>query len=136
MPTPLIAITTARIKEGRLEDFKKFTQEMLNNIEGKQPHILAFNVFLDEEQTKMTSIQVHPDASSMDSLMQVLGQVMGEDMAEWVERADFFEIESLELYGQPSKMLLQADQPLVDSGAITRTIKPVYVAGFTRAGTK
>ena len=133
MSGPLIFITTARIKEGKLEDFKQFMKELLESFESREPQIVAFNVFLNEDETEMTSIQVHPNAASIDSHMQVLDQVLGEDMAEWVERADFLEIKHIEIYGSPSEALLQADQQWVDSGAITRAIKPIHVAGFTRS---
>ena len=133
MSGPLIFITTARIKEGKLEDYRRFAKELLENFEAREPQIIAFNVFLNEEGTEMTSIQIHPNAASIESHMQVLDQVLGEDMAQWVERADFLEIKHIEIYGTPSEALLKADQPWVDSGAITRGIKPVHVAGFTRS---
>jgi hypothetical protein len=133
MSGPLIVITTAKIKEGKLEDFKLFTKELLENIEAREPQIIAMNVFLNEDGTEMTSVQIHPDAASMDSHMQAIGQVLGEDMKEWVERADLFDIKSIDIYGMPSVALLEADQPLVDSGAFTRGVKPLHVAGFTRS---
>jgi hypothetical protein len=133
MSAPLIFITTASVKEGRLDDFKQFTEKLVANFEAREPQIIAFNVFLDEDETEMTSIQVHPTPDSMDSHMEVLNQVLGEDMADWVERADFLEIKHVEIYGSPSEAILKADQSWVDSGAITRMIKPVHVAGFTRS---
>ena len=133
MSVPLIVITTASIKEGRLDDFKQFTKKLHEHFEAREPQIIAFNVFLNEDETEMTSIQVHPNPASMDSHMEVLNQVLGEDMAEWVERADFLETKHIEIYGSPSEALLKADQPWVDSGAISRMIKPVHVAGFTRS---
>ncbi|MBO1269885.1 hypothetical protein [Arthrobacter cavernae] len=64
--------------------------------------------------------------------MQLLPPLLGEKMNEWVDRADFLEIKHIEIYGTPSAALLEADQHWVDSGAISRTVKPVHVAGFTR----
>lgn len=133
MSAPLIFITTASIKEGRLDDFKQFIEKLVANFEAREPQIVAFNVFLNEDETEMTSIQVHPTPASMDSHMEVLDHVLGEDMADWVERAAFLEIQHIEIYGSPSEALLKADQPWVDSGAITRRIKPVHVTGFTRS---
>jgi hypothetical protein len=42
--------------------------------------------------------------------MQVLNQVLGEEMRQWVDRADFLEIKHIEIYGTPSAALLEADQ--------------------------
>lgn len=67
--------------------------------------------------------------------MKVIDEVLGEEMAQWVERADFLEIKHIEIYGTPSKAVLKADQQWVDSGAISRAIKSVHVAGFSRSAT-
>lgn len=133
MAGPLIVITTARIKEGKLEDYKRFIKELLEQFMAKEPQLIAMNVFLNEDETEMTSVQLHPNAASMDSHMQVLNQVLGEEMRQWVERADFLEIKHIEIYGTPSAALLEADQQWVDSGVVKRSVKPVHVAGFTRA---
>ena len=132
MASPLIFITRAKIKEGKLSDFKEFITRMVKSYEVREPQIVAFNIFLNEDESEMTSIQVHPNPASMDSHMKVLDQVLGEDMADWVGRADLLQIKSIEIYGEPSQALLDADQKWVDSGAITRSIKPIHVAGFTR----
>lgn len=132
MSGPLIYITTARIKEGKLDDFKRFMTLLLENVEASEPEPIALNVYLSEDGTEMTSIQVHPNAASMDTHMQLLPQLLGEKMNEWMDRADLLDFTHVEVYGTPSTALLEADQQWVDSGAFTRTLKPEHVAGFTR----
>jgi len=129
---PFIYMSTWKIKEGRLEDWKRFTRELVENIEAKEPQLIAFNIFLNEDETEMTSIQIHPDAASIDFHMQVLQQVLGGDMNEWVERAGFLEPKHIEIYGTPSAAVLEADRPRVEAG-IVRRIKPLHIAGFTRS---
>ena len=128
----LIYISTWRIKEGRLEDFKQFTRKLVEIYRKNEPQLIAFNVFLNEEETEMTSIQIHPNTDSMDFHMQEVNRALGEEMNDWVERADFIEPKHIEIYGTPSAALLEADQPFVDSG-IARSIKPILLAGFTRS---
>jgi hypothetical protein len=128
----LIYISTWRIKEGRFEDFKQFTRKMVEIYRKNEPQLIAFNIFLNEEETEMTSIQIHPNADSMDFHMKEVNRALGEEMNDWVERADFIEPKHLEIYGNPSVGLLKADQPFVDSG-IARSIKPLRLAGFTRS---
>jgi hypothetical protein len=132
MTEPLIYISTWKVKEGRLEDYKQFATRLLEIFEAREPQLIAMNIFINEEGTEMTSIQFHPDASSMDFHLRILDQALGEDMAEWVARADFLEPRHAEIYGAPSAALLEADQPLVDAGALPRKIKPIRIAGFTR----
>lgn len=135
MSGPLIFVTTAKIKPGRLDDYKQFATELLASFKAREPQLIAMHIFLNEQGTEMTSIHVHPNAASMDLHLKVLDQVLGEDMSEWVTRADFLEIKHIEIYGTPSTAVLEANQKWVDSGAIRREVKPVHVAGFTRTST-
>jgi hypothetical protein len=132
MSEPLIYISTWRFKEGKLEVYKQFTKEFLEIIKAKEPQLIAIHLSLNEDGTEVTSIQIHPDAASMDFHMQLVEQVLGEEMDEWVERADFVEPKHIEIYGMPSAGLLEADQPLVESGT-ARSVKPLHIAGFTRS---
>lgn len=132
MAETLIYISTWKIKEGRLEDFKRFTRKLVGVFEAKEPQLIAFNVFINEDGTEMTSVQVHPDADSMDFHLQVVERALGEEMSDWVERADFVEPRHIEIYGTPSESLDEADRSAVESG-IARSVKPLHIAGFTRA---
>jgi quinol monooxygenase YgiN len=135
MPAPLIFATTARIKEGKLDDYRRFITELVEQVMAKEPRIIAFNVYLNEQGTEMTSIQVHPDAASMDLHLQLLPQLLGDSMSQWIGRADFLQIKHIDIYGTPSAAVLDADQQWVDSGAFSRAVKPLHLAGFTRAST-
>lgn len=132
MIKPLIFVSTWKIKEGRLEDSKQFAKEFMEHVKTREPQLIAFNMYFNEDETEMTSIQVHPDAASMDFHLQVLAKVIGEDMIEWIDRADFLEPKHIEIYGTPSAKLLEADQPFVDAG-IPQSVKPLHFAGFTRS---
>jgi len=132
MSKPLIFVSTWKIREGRLEDYKQFAKELMEHVKTREPQLIAFNMYFNEDETEMTSIQVHPDAASMDFHLQVLAKVIGEDMIEWIDRADFLEPKHIEIYGTPSAKLLEADQPLVDAG-ILQSVKPTHFAGFTRS---
>lgn len=129
---PFIYMSTWKIKEGRLEDYKQFAKELIEHVKAKGPQLIAFNMYFNENETEMTNIQIHPDAASMDFHMQLLAKVIGEDMIEWIERTDFLEPKHIEIYGNPSAKLLEADQPLVDAG-IPRSVKPLHFTGFTRS---
>jgi hypothetical protein len=132
MIKPLIFVSTWKIKEGRLEEYKKFAREFMEHVKAKEPQLIAFNMYFNEDETEMTSIQVHPDAVSMDFHLQVLAKVIGEDMIDWIDRADFLEPQHIEIYGTPSAKLLEADQPFVDAG-IPQSVKPLHFAGVTRS---
>lgn len=128
----LIYVSTWKIKEGRLEDFKQFSRQIVEYYRQNEPQLIAFNIFLNEDETEMTSIQIHPNANSMDFHMRKVEQALEEEMNEWVERVDFIEPKHVEIYGTPSDALLMADQPFVDAG-FPRSIKPFLLTGFVRS---
>lgn len=88
MSGPFIIISTWEIKDGKLEELKRFQRELSRIVEEKEPQLIAFNAFLNEEGTEMTSIQVHPDAASMDFHLKVIREHLGDAMS---SVADFAE---------------------------------------------
>jgi quinol monooxygenase YgiN len=81
MSTPLIAISTVGIKEGKLEDFTRTYKEVVETVREHEPRLIAFHGFVNKDGTEMTIIQVHPDTASMDLHMQVLRDKLGEHVA-------------------------------------------------------
>jgi quinol monooxygenase YgiN len=81
MSPPFIAIATLGIKDGKLEDFTRSYEEVVETVKEHEPRMIAFHGFVNEDGTEMTIIQVHPDAASMDFHMQVLSNKLGEHVA-------------------------------------------------------
>ena len=52
-------------------------------VEANEPRLIAFHIFVNEDGTQATTIQVHPDAASMAFHMQVIGQKISERMRSW-----------------------------------------------------
>ena len=82
MTAPLIVVSTLRVKEGRLEEIRRYYKNVLEIVKRNEPQLIAFHGFLNEEGTEMTSIQVHPDTASMDFHMQVLRDNWDESFSE------------------------------------------------------
>ena len=132
MSEPFIYISTHKIKEGKVEDYKRFFSEFQEHVQAEEPQIIAFHGFLNEDGTEVTIVQVHPDAASMDFHLQVIDQVMGEKLSEWVERQEFLEPKHAEIYGTPGAGLLEAVIWFGKAGAAL-SVKPLHIAGFTRS---
>lgn len=64
---PLVHISAARIKKGKLENYKEFYKEYLEIITEKEPQLITFHDFLNYDETEVLSIKINPDAASMDS---------------------------------------------------------------------
>jgi hypothetical protein len=126
MSEPFIVISTWRIKEGKLEDLKRFQREFAEIIQANEPQLIAFNAFYNEEGTEMTSIQVHPNPTSMDFHLKVLKETLGDAMS---AVAEFIEPMSLEYYGKPPESALSIGS---QSGR-NFSVKPLHMGGFTRS---
>lgn len=124
MSGPFILVSTWKIKEGKLEELVRFQRGLAEVIEANEPQLIAFNAFINEDETEMTSIQVHPDAASMDFHLQVLRDKLGDAMS---AVAEFAEPKSLEYYGMPPESLQSSVGARDGSGA-----KPIHIGGFTR----
>lgn len=128
MSEPLIVISTLRVKEGKLEEIRRYYKKVLEIVEHNEPQVIAFHGFLNEEGTEMTSIQVHPDTASMDFHMQVLRDTWDESFSEY---GQMLEMISIAYYGSPPASALEMDR----QSEWGLSLKPVHIAGFTRAAT-
>jgi hypothetical protein len=124
MVEPLIFITTITIKEGKLEDFKHYSEEMAKFIEEHEPRIIHFEQYINEDATEVTGVQIHPDEDSMAFHMQVAAERMGQGY-EYIDA-----VKSLQIYGEPSEAFVEQMKPASEPGF------PVLVkskfAGFNR----
>ena len=73
MPEPFIFIGTHRLKEGKLDDFEKAWKELVDVVESKEPQMIAFNAYANEDGTEVAVVQLHPDAASMELHMESSG---------------------------------------------------------------
>ena len=126
MSGPFIIISTFGVKDGKLEHLKRFQRELSEIIEAREPQLIAFNAFLNDEGTEMTSIQVHPDTASMDFHLKVIREHLGDAMS---AVAEFVVPKSIQYYGTPPESL-QASIAGRGGGLITM---PVHIGGFTRS---
>jgi hypothetical protein len=65
MSEPFIFIGTHTLREGKLEGFKKACRELVEVVEANEPRLIAFNIYVNEDGTEATVVQVHPDPDSM-----------------------------------------------------------------------
>src|SRR5215207_693336 len=125
MVVPLIFITTVTLKEGKLEDFKRYSEQMGKFVEENEPRIIHFEQYINEDGTEMNGVQIHPDEDSMAFHMRVAGERMSRAY-EFIEA-----IESLQIYGEPSDAFVEQMKQAA-SGAGYRVIVKSKFAGFNR----
>lgn len=125
MSTPFIFIGTHRIKPGKLDDYRKEFQGLVEFVEANEPRVIAFHIYVDEERDLVTGVQVHPDPASMEHHMKVV--------AEHIRGAyDYIETtESIQVYGEASEMLEKGIHQAAPPGTPLQLVRS-HDAGFTR----
>ena len=127
MSEPFIFIGTHTLKEGKLQDFKKSCGELVEVVEANEPRLIAFNLYVNEDGTEVTVVQVHPDADSMLFHMQVARDHISEAYQSTLEKT-----KGIEVYGKPSDAVLELIRQLAGSG-VPLSVKAHHLGGFTRS---
>jgi hypothetical protein len=127
MSEPFIFIGTHTLKEGKLEDFKKSCGGLVEVVEANEPRLIAFNLYVNQDGTEVTVVQVHPDADSMLFHMQVAREHISEAYHSTLEKT-----ERIDVYGKPSDTVLEMISQLAGS-EVPLSVKAHHLGGFTRS---
>lgn len=99
-PEPIVYIDHSDIREGSLEDLTTGIQRLVDFIEAREPQLIAYGFYIDEDAGKMTVVAVHPDSASLELHMDVGG-------AEFRKLAHLLTLTGIECYGRPSARALE-----------------------------
>ena len=125
---PFIFIGTHRVREGRLKAFKEECEQLTKLVDEKEPRLIAFNFYASDDGNEVSVVQVHPDADSMLTHMQVVREhiesAVGDDGS--------LETVGIQIYGEPNDAVLDMIEALSQEG-VPITVKPQGLAGFSRA---
>ena len=127
MPSdPIVYIDRSRIRPGRIGDLRKAIDRLVRFIEHREPQLLHYGFYLDEEQSRMTVVAMHPDPASVERHMEIGGPAFR-------GFADLIEMEGIEIYGVPSeRMLEQLHQKAEMRGEDCRVVVGTLHEGFSR----
>ena len=69
----ILYVDTSDVREGALEELKAGIRELVDFVEANEPRIIAYNVYFNDEGTKMTVVHAHADSASFEYHMEVAG---------------------------------------------------------------
>jgi quinol monooxygenase YgiN len=125
MSEPIVSIDSSEIHEGRLEELKTAMKELVEFVDANEPRPIAYNLYLNEDGTRMTVVQVHPDSASMEFHMDVAGSAFRKFL-------EFLTLSRIDIYGKPTARLLeQMRQKARMLGNAALVVHELH-AGFTR----
>lgn len=126
MSGPFIFIATNRLKPGKLADERKRVPGLVDFVEENEPRVIAFNEYANDDGTEVAVVQIHPDAGSMESHLQVVAERAAAAYAETVA-----ETTSIQVFGAPGDAVLDVLARQAGAG-VSLTLKPLHLGGFTR----
>lgn len=124
MCEPIVFINRNKIKEGKIEEFRKHYQENIQLIFDDKPNTLAQLGYENEEGTEFIVVRVFLNADALDR------QIQGAD-----ERSkktyEYIEPTAIEIFGTPNPATLEKMMKIAGSGILV-SISPSYLGGFIR----
>lgn len=127
MSGPLLFISHSKVKPGRLKAYQKLTAEAIDLVESEEPRMIGFNSYASDDGTDVSTVQVHPDAESLDTHLKIFFERLRETA---FANLDSYEIN---VYGAPSPAALEMlhEMPSQLPGLRVR-ILPDHEGGFLR----
>ena len=129
MPGPFIYVGTYSIKPGKLEEARKRLVELVDFVDTNEPRMIAFQCFLNEEGSKLTIVQVHPDSASMEYHLQV-------NAKHFTTAFDYLDAMLSDQYYGPMSDALAAELSKWDETDVEVIRMPVHEGGFTRTSVR
>jgi quinol monooxygenase YgiN len=95
----LIYVDTSDVREGAVEELRGAIEELIEFIDANEPQIVAYCVYLSDDEREMTVVHVHADAASLEYHLDVAGPAFR-------KLADLITLSSIRVYGEPSRTAL------------------------------
>jgi quinol monooxygenase YgiN len=127
MSNAIVYIDSAEVREGALDELKSAIKELVEFVDANVPRLIAYNVYLSDDGTRITVVHIHPDSASLEYHMEVAGPVFRQFV-------QLVTLSSIHVYGEPSeKVLKQLHEKarLLGHGAVAVEVDALH-AGFTR----
>ena len=129
MSEPIVYIDRSKIRPGKLKPLKQAIDDLVEFIEAREPQLISYGFYLDEEAGRMTVVAVHPDTVSVEFHMDI-------GASAFASFSKFIEMEAIEVYGDASdrmrEQLQRKAETLGEHGRVS--VQPLH-SGFARVGT-
>lgn len=123
MTAPLVHVYSVDVKEDKGAVFEKYPEEHVEFVETNHSDLLAFHLFLRDD-ARVSFVQIHPDAHSMDIFMERIVPTYGKEAMQYYRQGTM----GSDIYGLLSET---ATKHMREFG-IDLHLNPRHLGGFTR----
>ena len=96
----IVYIDHSNIREGSLEELRAGVRRLVDFIGAREPQLITYGFYIDEDAAKMTVVAVHPDSASLELHMDIGSK-------EFAKLAHLLTLTAIECYGRPSERALE-----------------------------
>ncbi|HSF81348.1 MAG TPA: hypothetical protein VLA49_08945 [Anaerolineales bacterium] len=125
MTEPIVFISHHKVKAGKLEDLRQYTQKSMPLIEAGKPGTVVMLAYLNEDNSEISFFHLFPNAPAMDDHMQGAGDRSQNAYA-------YLEPRSFEIFGKPSQGVLEVLRAQAKQLGMDLHVDPGYVGGYIR----
>jgi hypothetical protein len=123
---PIVYIDHSDIRAGALDELRAGVQRLVDFIDAREPQLISYGFYIDDDAAKMTVVAVHPDSESLELHLDIGGPEFG-------KLAHLLTLTAIECYGRPSPRaidrLRRKAAALGDGGSVVLVGR---FAGFAR----
>jgi hypothetical protein len=127
VPEPILYIDISDIRPGKLETVKALMVDLVAFAKANEPQLMAYDFFIDEAESVMTCVVLHPDSASMEFHMDI-GWEKFRAFSEHIHQR------SIDVYGEASESVIARLHRKIEMlGRGSVTVHHLQ-AGFSRLG--
>jgi hypothetical protein len=99
MASPIVYIDRSDINPGRVADVRKAVTALVAFVEAREPQLMAYGFYIDDEASTMTVVAVHPDSASLALHLNIGGP-------EFRNVGEFIRLRLIEVFGEPTEAVV------------------------------
>ncbi len=122
MPEPIVFISHSTIREGKLDELRRVSEDVFSALEAEKPGTVLHYGYLDSGESEVHFVHVFPDAVAMDAHMEGAAQRVA-------SANELLETKAFEIYGTPSPAVVDA---LGQNPSVELTIHSDGFGGYIR----
>ena len=124
---PIVVIDSSEIREGRIDELKTALRELVEFVEANEAEAIAYSIYIDEEGSRMTVMQIHPSSASVELHMRLA-------VPAFRKFTELVVLSRVDIYGTPSDALLELMRQKAELLGNAPVIVNELHAGFARFG--